>query len=84
MPDCGYCGLALPPTGADPRGTELAWWWEDDEIVCPDCGATNTIGAEDEYAYVAYWTCRHGVGEDDPACIACEAAERYESEASSG
>jgi hypothetical protein len=80
--DCGRCGWGLDAK-PDAKGRVLVY--EDEEIVCATCGATNQMGVDDSYedsdaddygepigvAYVSHWTCRHGVSEDD-SCGACD------------
>lgn len=69
--DCCNCGLAI--------GRESGQYTEDEEIVCPDCGATCVVFLDDPNpsyeaptAYFGSWQCSHGV-DGEEWCEFCEA-----------
>lgn len=65
--DCGNCGAEI--VGSHPRA---GWYSDGEDIVCPDCGTTNTVSCDDETdPYVGHWTCKHGKHDEEP-CDQCE------------
>lgn len=68
MLECGSCGCALHDDVDDE-------FCDGDELECADCGATNMISCDEDYAYVGHWSCVHGNADDEP-CLQCDDSER--------
>lgn len=65
--DCDRCGAAI--TGRDQRP---GWYHDGEDILCTDCGASNSISCDGESdPYVSGYVCRHGKPSDEP-CDQCE------------
>lgn len=66
--DCGKCGAACI------QSDKYGGFYDGQEATCEECGALNTVSADEDEAYPGRWWCKHGADDATP-CAACDAED---------